>query len=95
MEAADQITELKKRRELIGISQVKMAQLLGVAVLTFQLWEYGLSNPSPTNAKKLEEVLSQLEDERLEQLQAARNSRQEVGKKKKRRRKNGDKESQN
>jgi putative transcriptional regulator len=40
-------TELQKLREKLGLSQVQLAQLLGVHPLTVSKWERGLLAPTP------------------------------------------------
>ena len=53
--------DLRKRRKALGLSQMKLARLVGVSLLTIQTWERGVSEPKPENREKLERVLSELE----------------------------------
>jgi transcriptional regulator with XRE-family HTH domain len=56
--------DLRKRRKALGLSQMELARLVGVSLLTVQLWERGVSQPKPENREKLEQVLSELEGKR-------------------------------
>ncbi len=53
--------DLRERRKALGLSQMELARLVGVSLLTVQLWERGVSEPKPENREKLEYVLSELE----------------------------------
>ena len=53
--------DLRKRRKALGLSQMELARLVGVSLLTVQIWERGVSEPKPENREKLEQVLSELE----------------------------------
>ena len=53
--------DLRKRRKALGLSQMDLAKLVGVSLLTVQIWERGVSKPKPENKEKLEQVLSELE----------------------------------
>jgi transcriptional regulator with XRE-family HTH domain len=53
--------DLRKRRKALGLSQMELAKLVGVSLLTVQIWERGVSKPKPENKEKLEQVLSELE----------------------------------
>lgn len=55
------VTELKKRRKALGVSQMDLARLVGVSLLTIQTWERGAGEPKPENREKLEQILSSLE----------------------------------
>jgi len=56
--------DLRKRRKALGLSQMELAKLVGVSLLTVQIWEQGVSEPKPENKEKLEQVLSELEGKR-------------------------------
>ncbi|MGI5927696.1 MAG: helix-turn-helix transcriptional regulator [Thermacetogeniaceae bacterium] len=56
--------DLRKRRKALGLSQMELARLVGVSLLTVQTWERGVSEPKPENREKLEQVLSELEKKR-------------------------------
>ncbi len=58
------MTLLKKRRKALGISQITLAEKVGVSLLTLQLWERGAGKPRKENEEKLEAVLKELEKER-------------------------------
>ena len=64
MERIMERNDLRERRKALGLSQMKLASLVGVSLLTVQLWERGVSEPRPENREKLEQVLSELEGER-------------------------------
>lgn len=49
--------KIRERREALGRTQQKMAELVGVSLSAYRLWEYGVP-PNEENKKKLEEVLS-------------------------------------
>jgi len=55
------LRNLRKRRKALGLSQMELARLVGVSLLTIQIWERGVSEPKPENREKLEQVLSELE----------------------------------
>ena len=56
--------DLRKRRKALGLSQMELARLVGVSLLTIQTWERGVGKPKPENREKLEQVLSELEKKR-------------------------------
>ncbi len=52
------MTTIKEARLKKGYSQMQMAEMVGVSVLTYIMWEKGVTkNPNPANKKKLEKVL--------------------------------------
>jgi transcriptional regulator with XRE-family HTH domain len=55
------MTTLKKRRLALGLSQMDLAEKVGVSLLTIQLWERGVSEPNNKNKEILESVLKTLE----------------------------------
>lgn len=52
---------LKQIRKSLGLSQMDLAQKVGVSLLTIQLWERGVSEPNDKNKEILESVLKTLE----------------------------------
>jgi transcriptional regulator with XRE-family HTH domain len=60
------LNDLKEIRKNLGVTQMGLAKKVGVSLLTIQLWEHGISLPSPQNQEKLEEVLKELESEKKE-----------------------------
>ena len=48
---------LKKLRKEKDLSQIELAELLGVHINTYILWERCVGNPTPENLVKLEKVL--------------------------------------
>lgn len=48
---------IKEKRNELGLTQVYVAKLVGVALSTYLLWERGVGNPTPENEKRLREVL--------------------------------------
>lgn len=55
------MTTLKKRRLALGLSQMDLAEKVGVSLLTIQLWERGVSEPNDKNKEILESALKTLE----------------------------------
>jgi len=55
------MTALKKRRLALGLSQMDLAEKVGVSLLTIQLWERGVSEPNDKNKEILGSVLKTLE----------------------------------
>jgi len=49
--------ELKRLRNEKKLSQIEVAEMIGVHVNTYILWERGAGKPSPENLEKLKEVL--------------------------------------
>ena len=49
---------LKEERKRLQLTQMDMAERVGVALLTYQLWERGIQTPNPENMEKLKEVLN-------------------------------------
>ena len=39
--------DLRKRRKALGLSQMELARLVGVSLLTVQIWERGVMNSKP------------------------------------------------
>lgn len=56
-------SELRRRRKMLKISQIELARMVGVSLVTIQMWERGAATPKPENKEKLEGVLSTLEKE--------------------------------
>ena len=55
--------DLQERRKALGLSQMELAGLVGVSLLTIQLWERGVSEPKPENKERnWNRVLSELEE---------------------------------
>ena len=54
---------LKQIRKSLGISQMDLAQKVGVSLLTIQLWERGVSQPNETNKEELERVIAELQQQ--------------------------------
>ena len=49
--------KLKEKRNKLGMSQTEIANLLGVHVNTYRLWEQGAGQPNDENRDKLKKVL--------------------------------------
>ena len=49
--------ELKEFRTNEGKTQLDMAIILGVSLMTYQLWERKAMNPNEENQKKIDELL--------------------------------------
>ena len=56
--------DLKELRKNKKLSQIEVAEKVGVHVNTYILWERGAGQPTPENLKKLEKVLGFKHDER-------------------------------
>ncbi len=54
---------LKQIRKSLGLSQMDLAQKVGVSLLTIQLWERGVSQPNETNKEELERVIAELQQQ--------------------------------
>ncbi len=54
---------LKQRRLKLKLSQMALAEKVGVSLMTIQLWERGISTPTDKNKQILESVLKELEME--------------------------------
>ena len=54
---------LKQIRKSLGLSQMDLAQKVGVSLLTIQLWERGVSQPNETNKEELERVITELQQQ--------------------------------
>jgi len=50
--------DLKKLRLEKELSQIELAEILGIHVNTYILWERGAGQPTPENLKKLEKVFN-------------------------------------
>ena len=48
---------IKEARKAKGYSQFELAKLMGVSVMSIQLWEREVGMPKPENRVKLEELL--------------------------------------
>jgi len=57
MHLRELIETLKKRRKLLGVTQVHLAELSGVSLRTLKALESGKSNPTFETLTKLAEVL--------------------------------------
>jgi transcriptional regulator with XRE-family HTH domain len=55
--------DLKRLRQDKGLSQVEIAEEIGVHVNTYILWERGAGKPTPENMEKLKAVLWEGKDE--------------------------------
>ena len=49
--------DIRELRKQLGLSQDKLAALLGVAPYTVRRWESGKSKPSPLALEKLEQII--------------------------------------
>ena len=54
---------LKQIRKSLGLSQMDLAQKVGVSLLTIQLWERGISQPNESNKEELERVIAELQQQ--------------------------------
>lgn len=55
---------LRERRKDLGLSQMQLAEKVGVCLLTIQLWERGAGYPNEVNQEKLRRALHELEGNR-------------------------------
>jgi DNA-binding transcriptional regulator YiaG len=58
--------KIKDFRKEFGISQIGLAQMVGVSLLTIQLWERGVGTPNNQNKEKLMKVMEKIRKERQE-----------------------------
>lgn len=57
MHLKELVTTLKKRREVLGVTQEHLAELSGVGLRTLKALESGKGNPTFETLRKLAEVL--------------------------------------
>ena len=57
MHLSELIQDLKKRRQMLGVTQEHLAELSGVGLRTLKALESGKSNPTFVTLNKLAEVL--------------------------------------
>jgi len=50
------MTDIKKLRQSLGLSQVKFAEKIGVVEMTVRRWEHGQCKPSSLAREKLEQI---------------------------------------
>ena len=50
-------SEIKERRQGLGLTQLDVSTAIGVSLPAFRLWEGGGTKPTPENEKKLRQVL--------------------------------------
>jgi len=48
---------MRDKRISLGLTQVDVAKAVGVSLVTYQLWERGVTTPTPENQKKLNTIL--------------------------------------
>ncbi len=58
------MNNLKERRNALGITQIELAEKVGVSMMTIQLWERGALNPRKENEERLEFVMRELEGQK-------------------------------
>ena len=51
------MTDLKKQRQQLGLTQVEVARKVGVSLSAYLLWERGAGKPNAENKEKLKKVL--------------------------------------
>jgi len=54
---------LKQIRKSLRLSQMDLAQKVGVSLMTIQLWERGISRPNETNKIELLRVIAELQQQ--------------------------------
>ena len=54
---------LKQIRKSLGLSQMDLAQKVGVSLVTIQLWERGISRPNEANKIELLRVIAELQQQ--------------------------------
>jgi DNA-binding transcriptional regulator YiaG len=54
---------LKQIRKSLGLSQMDLAQKVGVSLMTIQLWERGISRPNEANKIELLRVITELQQQ--------------------------------
>ena len=53
--------DMKEKRLKLNLTQTDVALAVGVSLTTYQLWEKGVTTPTPENLKKLNKVLRMTE----------------------------------
>jgi transcriptional regulator with XRE-family HTH domain len=48
---------MKDKRLALKLTQTDVAIAVGVSLVTYQLWERGVTTPTPENQKKLDKIL--------------------------------------
>ena len=56
--------DIRREREKLGITQVELAKLLGVAMNTVSRWEIGQRIPHPLTLKAIQTVLAEVKAEK-------------------------------
>ena len=51
------MSKMRDARERLKLTQSDVAREVGVSLVTYQLWERGVSTPKPENMDKLKKVL--------------------------------------
>lgn len=54
---------LKQIRKSLRLSQMDLAQKVGVSLVTIQLWEREISKPTEKNKEELERVITELQQQ--------------------------------
>ena len=54
---------LKQIRKSLRLSQMDLAQKVGVSLVTIQLWEREISKPTEKNKEELERVIAELQQQ--------------------------------
>lgn len=54
---------LKQIRKSLGLSQMDLAQKVGVSLMTIQLWEREISRPNEANKIELLRVIAELQQQ--------------------------------
>jgi len=54
--------KLKEARKKEGMTQADVCRILGVSLVTFQIWEKGIGYPNAKNAEKLRNLFGDIDD---------------------------------
>lgn len=55
------LTNLRERRQALGLTQSDLAIKIGVSLVSIQLWERGVTTPKESNLRALETYLENAE----------------------------------
>lgn len=55
--------QIKRTRVINGMTQIEMAELIGVSINTYIKWETGFNNPSDLSLYKIEKAFEKLKME--------------------------------
>lgn len=69
---------IEQARHQLGLTQAELAQKIGVSQRTVQNWEWGNTQPKPSQVKAIENLLADMEPVTISRLVAIIESQQRV-----------------